>query len=53
MLLDTGQLGLLVDTLGDLEVANAGLRLGIDGIYETAEGFGIGVVEETAFLEQE
>lgn len=53
MLLDTGQLGLLVDTLGGLELANGRLRLTIDGIGEGLKGLGIRIIEETAFLEQE
>lgn len=53
VLLDAGQLGLLVDASACLELANGGLGLGVDGISEAAEGLCIRVVKETAFLEQE
>lgn len=53
VLLNAGQLGLLVDASAGLKLANGGLGLGVDGILEAAEGFGIRIVEETAFLEQE
>lgn len=52
MLLDAGQLGLLIDASACLELANGGLGLGVDGISEAAEGVCIRIVEETAFLEQ-
>lgn len=53
VLLDAGQLGLLIDASACLELANGGLGFGVDGISEAAEGIYIRIVEETAFLEQE
>lgn len=53
VLLDAGQLGLLIDASAGLELANDGLGFGIDGIVEAAEGIGVRIVEEAAFLEQE
>lgn len=53
VLLDAGQLGLLIDASACLELANGRLGLGVDGISEAAEGICIRIVEETAFLEQE
>jgi hypothetical protein len=37
VLLDAGQLGLLVDASACLEFANGGLGLGVDGISEATE----------------
>lgn len=53
MLLDSRYLGLLLQTAGGLEMANAGLWLDIDVILECTEGVQFGVVEEATLLEEE
>jgi hypothetical protein len=53
VLLDARQLDLGLDTLGGLEVADGGLGLGVDVELERTKRLCLGVVEETALLEEE
>jgi hypothetical protein len=53
VLLDTGDVGLLGNASGGLEVSDGGLRLGVDVVLEGAKALGVGVVEESALLEEE
>jgi hypothetical protein len=53
VLLDACNLGLLVQASGGLEMANLGLGVDVDIILKSAEGICLGVIEESALLEQE
>lgn len=53
VLLQSFELGDGFDALGSLVFVDLGLRLGVDVIEEGPESFGLGVVEESAFLEEE
>jgi hypothetical protein len=53
MLLDSGELRLLLEAPEGLVVADGGLGLGIDVISERRERFGLDIVEEAALLEEE